>query len=166
MSKVNTKEILQLMINEELHVLFTEPQWTLSQVLREQLGLTACKEACGEGACGACTVIIDGIAIPSCMILAIDQKGKSIETVEGLEKNGVLHPIQEAWIAEYGAQCGFCSPGMIMTAKALLDKNDNPSIDEIKDAMAGNVCLCGNYEHIIGAVQKAASKIQEIANAI
>lgn len=122
--------------------------------------MTGTKEACDEGACGSCTVVVDGQAVPSCMILAIEQDGKRIETIEGLTAAGTLHPIQEAWLEEYGAQCGFCSPGMIMSAKALLDKNPQPSLDEIKAALAGNLCICSNYEHIIKAVQLAADKLR------
>jgi len=166
MHKLTEKNILNCSINGKKQSLMVEAQWTLVYVLREKFGLTGTKEACGEGACGSCTVIIDGVATPACMVLAADQQEKHIETIEGLEKNGKLHPLQEAWIEEYGAQCGFCSPGMIMTAKALLDKTNNPNVDEIKEAMVGNICGGGNDEHIIGAVQNAALKMQGKANAI
>ena len=149
-----------LIVNGRTYELDLEPQWTLSYVLRNKLGLTGCKEACGEGACGACTVIVDGRAVPSCMMLAIEQEGKAIETIESISENGTLHPVQEAWLEEYGAQCGFCSPGMIMSAKALLDKNPQPTENEVKESLAGNICICSNYEHIVNAVQVAAEKIQ------
>ena len=154
-------ESIQLVVNGISHVLFVEPQWTLSYVLRDRMGLTATKEACGQGACGSCTVLVDGQAVPSCMILAVEQDGKTIETLEGLSTRGRLHPLQEAWLEEYAAQCGFCSPGMIMSAKALLDKNPEPSEMEIKEALAGNICICSNYEHIVEAVLSASRKLRE-----
>ncbi len=155
-----SKRITRLIVNGQSHELVLEPQWTLSFVLRNKLGLTGTKEACGEGACGACTVILDGRAVPSCMMLAIEQEGKNIETIEGLFIRGRAHLIQEAWLEEYGAQCGFCSPGMIMSSKALLDKNSKPTESEIKEALAGNICICSNYEHILKAVKVASDKIQ------
>ena len=151
---------VKLTVNGRDLALQIEPQWTLSFVLRNKLGLTGTKEACLEGACGACTVIVDGRAVPSCMMLAVEQAGKSIETIEGLSIDGKLHLLQEAWLEEYGAQCGFCSPGMIMSAKSLLDKNPSPSATEIKDALAGNICICSNYDHIVNAVRVAAGKIK------
>jgi carbon-monoxide dehydrogenase small subunit len=154
------KNFTQLMVNGQTYELILKPQWTLSFVLRNKLGLTGSKEACGEGACGACTVIVDGRAVPSCMMLAIEQEGKKIETIEGLFKRGRAHFIQEAWLEEYGAQCGFCSPGMIMSTKSLLDKNPRPTENEIKEALAGNICICSNYEHIIKSVKLAADKLQ------
>lgn len=152
---------IRLNVNGETHELQVESHLVLSDVLRNQLDLTGAKEACGEGACGACTVLIDGIATPSCMVLAVEQEGKEIETVEGLSKDGKLHPIQEAWLEEYGAQCGFCSPGMIMSTKGLLLKNPDPSEEEIKEALGGNICICSNYEHIINAVKSAANKMSK-----
>ncbi len=148
-----------LNINNEETPLLVEGHWTLSKVLRNGCGLTGTKEACDEGACGACTVLINDVACPACMLLAVEQVGKRIETIEGLSKNGKLHPIQEAWLEEYAAQCGFCSPGFIMVTKALLTKNPNPSEDEIKEAIAGNLCICDNYEHILAAIQSAAKKM-------
>jgi carbon-monoxide dehydrogenase small subunit len=150
---------VKLTVNGRDFELQIEAQWTLSYVLRNKLGLTGPKEACLEGACGACTVIVDGRAVPSCMMLAVEQEGKSIETIEGLSENGELHLLQEAWLEEYGAQCGFCSPGMIMSAKSLLDKNPSPSVTEIKEALAGNICICSNYDHIVNAVMVAAEKM-------
>ncbi len=155
-----TNVSLKLLVNGKDYVLQVEPQWTLSFVLRDKLGLTGAKEACQEGACGSCTVIVDGRAVPSCMMLAVEQEGKSIETIEGLSDGDVIHPLQEAWLEEYGAQCGFCSPGMIMTAKALLDKNPTPTESQIKGALAGNICICSNYEHIVNSVVSAAKKIK------
>lgn len=150
---------IRLTINKAIHTLQIESHWTLSRVLRNGCGHTGTKEACHEGACGACTVLIDGIATPACMVLAIEQEGKDIETIEGLSKGDKLHPIQEAWLEEYAAQCGFCSAGMIMVTKALLAKTLTPTDDEIKEALSGNICICGNYEHIINAVRSAAKKM-------
>jgi aerobic-type carbon monoxide dehydrogenase small subunit (CoxS/CutS family) len=155
-----TAQLIGFRVNGQTHQLMVEPHWTLSFVLRTKLGLTGTKEACDEGACGSCTVVVDGQAVPSCMMLAIEQDGKHIETIEGLSGQGRLHPIQEAWLEEYGAQCGFCSPGMIMSAKALLDKNPQPSSDEIKAALAGNLCICSNYDHIINAIMVASEKLR------
>lgn len=155
-----TAQLINFVVNDQAHQLMVEPHWTLSFVLRTKLGLTGTKEACNEGACGSCTVVVDGQAVPACMMLAIEQAGKHIETIESLSGKGELHPIQEAWLEEYGAQCGFCSPGMIMSAKALLDKNSQPSLEEIKAALAGNLCICSNYEHIINAVRLGAEKLQ------
>ena len=151
--------LIRLTVNGKTHSLPVEPHWTLSKVLRNDCGHTGPKEACDEGACGACTVLINGVATPSCMVLAVEQEGKDIETIEGLSRDGKTHPIQEAWLEEYGAQCGFCSPGMIMTTKELLTKNPNPTTDEIKEALGGNICICSNYEHIINAVRSAARKM-------
>jgi aerobic carbon-monoxide dehydrogenase small subunit len=155
----HTTKFIQLTVNGEIRSLQVETHWTLSKVLRNDCSYTGTKEACGEGACGSCTVLIDGVATPACMVLVVEQEGKDIETIEGLSKDGKLHPIQEAWLEEYGAQCGFCSPGMIMSTKALLSKNPTPSTDEIKEALSGNLCICSNYEHIINAVRSAAKKM-------
>ncbi|MDY0275963.1 MAG: (2Fe-2S)-binding protein [Desulfomicrobium sp.] len=155
----NLKQLIHLNVNGEIQELMVESHWSLSKVLRNGCGHTGLKEACDEGACGACTVLIDGIAVPSCMLLAVEQEGKAIETIEGLSKDGKLHPIQEAWLEEYGAQCGFCSPGMIMSTKALLAHTPDPTDDEIKEALGGNICICNNYEHILNSVRNAARKL-------
>ncbi|MBU1002935.1 MAG: (2Fe-2S)-binding protein [Proteobacteria bacterium] len=159
--KEQQKKLIQLTVNGEVLSLQVEAHWILSKVLRNDCGHTGTKEACGEGACGSCTVLIDGVAVPACMVLAVEQQGKNIETIEGLSTNGKLHPIQEAWLEEYGAQCGFCSPGMIMTTKYLLSKTPDPTDDEIKEALGGNLCICSNYEHIINAVRSAAKKMRK-----
>ncbi len=153
------KKHIKLTVNGEVLPLLVDSHWTLSRVLRNQCGLTGLKEACGEGACGACTVLIDGVAVPSCMVLAVEQQGKDIQTIEGLSRNGALHPLQEAWLEEYGAQCGFCSPGMILSALGLLRRNPQPTDAEIREALGGNICICSNYEHIISAVRNAAEKM-------
>lgn len=133
--------------------------WTLLYVLRELFGFTGSKEACNQGACGACTVIVDGVSVLSCMLLAVEQVGKRIETIEGLQKEEELHPLQEAWLQEYGAQCGFCSPGMIMSAKSFLTRHPHAETDEVKEAMGGNICICGNYEHILNSILKGQEKM-------
>ena len=158
------KQIVELTVNGQHHELALEPHWTLSQVLRNQLGLTGTKEGCAEGACGSCTVIVDGLAVPACMMLAVEQGGKSIQTIEGLNLAGGLHPIQEAWLQEHGAQCGYCSAGMIMSTKALLERIPHPTEAQIKEALAGNICICSNYEHIINAVATAADMMQRRAD--
>lgn len=154
-NKINGKHII-LTINGEDRPLWVESHLTLSEVLRNSFSLTGTKEACEEGACGACTVLIDGTAQLACMLLAVQQEGKAITTIEGLAQNGELHPIQEAWLQEYAAQCGYCSAGMIMSTKSLLNKNPNPTQTEIREALAGNICICSNYEHIFAAVDEAA----------
>jgi aerobic carbon-monoxide dehydrogenase small subunit len=157
-------KLIKLTVNGQSHELAVQPHWTLSRVLRDQLGLTGTKEGCDEGACGSCTVIVEGRAAPSCMMLAVEQEGKSIETIEGLSRPRELHPIQQAWLQEHGAQCGFCASGMIMSAKALLDREPRPSQDRIKEAMAGNLCICSNYDHILNAVNEAAARLEGSAD--
>lgn len=146
-------------VNGESRLARVKSHWTLLHVLREVFGFTGTKEACGEGACGACTVIVDGVPVLSCMMLAVEQAGKKIETIEGLKKGDELHPLQEGWLEEYGAQCGFCSPGMIMSAKGFLRSHPEAEVDEIKEAMGGNICICGNYEHILNAILKGQEKM-------
>ena len=148
---------MKLNVNGEERALSVKPQWTLARVLREDLGLTGTKVACAGGECGACTVIVDGVATASCITLAADCEGKNVETIENLSKNDEKHPLQNAWLEEYGSQCGFCSPGMIMGSKALLDKTPLPTVGQIQDALSGNLCICSNYDHIINSVKKAAT---------
>lgn len=133
---------------------------TLSEVLRERLGLLGTKVACDEGACGACTVIIDEKPMLSCMILANTMEGKKIQTIEGLMEKGTPHPIQEAFLEERGFACGYCTSGFEMTTKAFLNENPNPTADEIKEALAGNICRCSVYEHIENSVKLAAKKMK------
>jgi len=137
--------------------LAVEDHWTLLQLIREELGYTGTKEGCGSGECGACTVIVDGAAVNSCLYLAAEINGRILMTIEGLAApDGTLHPIQKAFVEHGGIQCGFCSPGMIMSAKALLDENAHAAEVEIKEAIAGNLCRCTGYVQIIESI-KAAS---------
>jgi len=134
-----------------------EDHWTLLYLLREKLGLSGTKEGCGSGECGACTVIVDGAAINACLYPAVEVEEKTVLTIEGLASpNGDLHPMQKSFVENGGIQCGFCSPGMIMSATALLEENPTPDDDEIKHAIAGNICRCTGYVQIIDAIKKAA----------
>ena len=134
-----------------------EPRTSLLDIIRENLGLIGAKEGCGKGECGACTVIIDGDAVPSCLVLAAGIEGKEITTIEGIGDNGRLHPLQEAFVRYHASQCGFCSPGMILTAKAFLDRNPNPSEAEVRDVMMSNLCRCTGYEKIVEAIMAVAN---------
>ncbi len=153
-----SEDTITLVVNGEPHTLTVQPQWTLQYVLQELLGLTGTKEFCAEGACGACAVIMDGRPILSCMTLAIECDNQAIETVEGIAKAN--HPLIEAYVKHSCMQCGFCTPGFIVTAKSLLDKNPNPTVDEIKEALVGNLCRCGTYPQHIKAVLEAAKQLQ------
>lgn len=131
-----------------------EPQWTLLYFLREICEMTGTKEGCGYGECGACTVLIDGKAVNSCLYPILEVEGKNVTTIEGLpSRDGSLHPLQQAFIDNGAVQCGFCTPGMIMSAKALLDEKDQPTEDEIRDAIAGNFCRCTGYVKIVDAIK-------------
>jgi carbon-monoxide dehydrogenase small subunit len=135
-------------------------QRLLIDCLRYDLGLTGTKEGCSVGVCGACTVVMDGVLVSSCLTLAVLADGKAITTVEGLAQNGKLHPVQQAFIDFGGFQCGICTPGMVVAAKALLDQNQNPSDDDIKDWMMGNLCRCTGYYKIIESIRGAATRMQ------
>jgi aerobic carbon-monoxide dehydrogenase small subunit len=139
-----------------------EDHWTLLYFIREELGYTGTKEGCGGGECGACTVIVDGEAVNSCLYLAAEIDGKDLVTIEGLaSEDGTLHPLQQAFVENGGIQCGFCSPGMIMSAKALLDKNPNANEAEIKHAIAGNLCRCTGYVQIIDSIKSVSGFYRE-----
>ncbi|MFP4083045.1 MAG: (2Fe-2S)-binding protein [Candidatus Aminicenantes bacterium] len=155
-----SRKRISMTVNGKKHNLMVEPRETLLDVLRERLNLTGAKRICNRGECGGCTVIMDGDAVYACMFLAIRADGKNITTVEGLADHEKLHPVQQAFVEKDGYQCGFCTPGFIMSAKAYLQKNKNPNLDEIKQALSGNLCRCGNYFKIYEAVQAASQKMR------
>jgi carbon-monoxide dehydrogenase small subunit len=150
---------LRLTVNGSSYELGVQPWETLLEVIRDKLGLTGTKEGCGLGECGACTVIMDGKTVNSCLVLAVEADGKQITTIEGLADGDELHPIQEAFIEHGGLQCGFCTPGMIMSAKALLDENPAPSEQDIRRGIAGNLCRCTGYTKIIESIASAAQSM-------
>lgn len=147
------KRTVELKVNGELWEIDVGPHRTLLEVLREDLALTGSKESCGLGVCGACTVIIDGAPALSCLTLAVEVQNREIQTIEGLSKGGQPDPVQLAFVDQGAIQCGFCTPGAIMSSKALLGKNPNPSREEIMDALSGNLCRCTGYKKIIEAVE-------------
>ena len=153
------KRSVLLTVNGERHEVFIEPNLTLLELLREDLNLKGAKEACGIGACGACIVLMDGKPVNACIVLALEAEGKEIETIEGLAKGNDLHPLQRSFIDHYSFQCGFCTPGTIMTAKAFLHRNPKPSRDEVKNGIAGNICRCTGYENIVDGILNAAKEI-------
>lgn len=146
------EKIIQLEINGKEKTLLVNVNQTLLEVLREELGLTGTKKGCNQGECGACTVLINGKPVSSCSLLAVKADGKSVITIEGLAKEGHLHPIQKAFNEKGAIQCGFCTPGMILVTKNLLDQNPNPQLTEIKEAISGNICRCTGYLQIIEAI--------------
>lgn len=151
------KQLIELEINGRIYEAVVNPRDLLIDVIRKKVGLTGSKKGCGEGDCGACTVLIDGKAELACLKLAIACQGKKITTIEGmLQEGGALHPIQQSFVDQGAVQCGFCTPGMIMSAKGLLDRIPMPTIDDIKHEMSGNICRCTGYKKIIEAVEKAA----------
>jgi len=150
------KQEMQFKVNGEEYSVQVDTRRTLLEVLRETLGLTGTKEMCNKGDCGGCTVIMDGKAVLSCLILAIEAQGRDIVTIEGLAKGYELHPIQKAFVDRGAIQCGYCTPGFIMSAKALLDKTPNPTEDEVKEGIANNICRCTSYVQIVEAIQEAA----------
>lgn len=151
------KKIVSVTVNSVLHELAVEPRRTLLELLREDLGLTGTKKGCGIGDCGTCTVLLDGVATFSCLTLAIQADGCSVETVEGLAKDGKLNRLQQAFVDHGAIQCGFCSPGMLMTATELLRRSNNPNEQDIRRAISGNLCRCTGYQKIVEAI-KAASE--------
>jgi carbon-monoxide dehydrogenase small subunit len=152
------KTAITLNVNNETHDIVAYPNRTLLELLRDDLHLTGTKESCGEGVCGSCTVLVDGTPVRSCLTLAIAVQGKEITTIEGLSVGEKLHPVQEAFVNHHAIQCGFCSPGMILTSYALLAENPNPTEKEIRHAISGNVCRCTGYAKIIEAVMSLAEK--------
>ena len=157
------KQLIELQINGESYELAVEPNRTLLDVVRDDLQLTGSKKGCDDGDCGACTVIMDGLPVCACLVLPMDAVGKEILTIEGLAHGTKLHPIQDAFI-QYGAiQCGFCTPGVILAAKSLLDENPDPTDEEIRCGIAGNLCRCTGYVKIVEAIREAAKVMRESA---
>ena len=152
------KTAITLNVNNETYDMVAYPNRTLLEVLRDDLHLTGTKESCGEGVCGSCTVLIDGTPVRSCLTLAVAVQGKEITTIEGLSAGEKLHPVQEAFVNHHAIQCGFCSPGMILTSYALLAENPNPTEKEIRRAISGNVCRCTGYAKIVEAVKSLAEE--------
>ena len=153
--------VLHTTINGEAITAEVDPSISLAQFLRNNLYLTGTKIGCGKGECGACTIIMDGKSVTSCIIPVLRAEGAVIQTIEGVAKNGKLHPLQEEFINQGAVQCGFCTPGMIMSAKALLDENPEPKKEEIREALGGNICRCTGYVNIERAVEAAAQRIQK-----
>lgn len=154
------KELIELKINGDSQELAVSPHRTLLDLLREELGLMGSKDGCNVGECGACTVLIDGEPVLSCLTLAVRCRGRAVVTIEGLAREGKLHPLQEAFVYEGAVQCGYCTPGFIMMAKSILDLNPDPSDKEIRDGLTGNLCRCTGYVKIIRAIRVAAEKIR------
>ena len=150
---------LRVRVNGVEHETIVDPRITLADFLRQDLGLTGTHVGCEHGVCGICNVLVEGRAVRSCLMLAVQVDGRSVETVESLAEGEKLHPIQEAFIEEHGLQCGFCTPGFMMSIKELLDRNPNPSEDEIMDTLGGSICRCTGYQAILRAVQRAAAKL-------
>jgi aerobic-type carbon monoxide dehydrogenase small subunit (CoxS/CutS family) len=152
--------VISLLINGVSHKVDADSTSSLLSVLREQLDLTGTKYGCGEGQCGACTVLMDGVPRRSCLTPIGEAEGKAITTIEGLAKDGILHPLQEAFLAEEAMQCAYCTSGMIMSAAGLLNSDANPSVEKIVEALDGNVCRCGTHPRIVAAVERAAKRLR------
>ena len=150
------KQLITLSVNGESYQVAVEPSTTLLDVLRDDLGLIGAKKGCDLGNCGSCTVLLDGKPVLSCLLLAVEAQDKDILTIEGLAENGQLHPLQQAFIDYSALQCGFCTPGMLLSAKALLDENPQPTEEEVKEAISGNLCRCTGYIEIVEAILKVA----------
>jgi len=158
---VTKKVQVSATVNGETVDFLCEPWQSLLDVLREELHLTGAKEGCNNGNCGACSVLLDGAPVNSCLVLAVEAEGAEITTVEGIAQNGQLHPLQQCFLEGAALQCGICTPGFLVTAKALLDQNPNPTEEQIRFELAGNLCRCTGYDKIIKAVQAAAKNLQE-----
>ncbi len=155
------KRIIHIQVNEQAYELAVEPNLTLADLLRDELGLTGTKKGCELGDCGSCTVILDGRNVNSCLVLAVQADGSNVQTIEGLESDAGLHPLQQAFVEKGAIQCGFCSSGMILSSKLLLDTNQNPDEQEIRAAISGNLCRCTGYQKIVEAVAVAGSEHQK-----
>ena len=153
------RQIINLRINGSPQEVAVEPSWTLLETVREALGYTGAKEGCGTGDCGACSMLVDGRLITSCLMLAPQADGREVISIEGLATNGTLHPVQQAFIDTGGVQCGFCTPGMVMAATDLLTRNPKPKFEEIREGLAGNLCRCTGYTKIFQSVELAAERM-------
>ena len=153
---------IRVTVNGIAHRLFLEPRRTLLDMLRDDLGLTGTNAGCEHGSCGACTVLVDGQSVRSCLMFAVQTNNHEVMTVEGLTHNGEMHPLQKAFWEQQGLQCGFCTPGFLMTACELLQQNPKPSEEEIRHALSGNICRCTGYQHIVDAVRSAAQSTAQI----
>jgi carbon-monoxide dehydrogenase small subunit len=152
---------INLTINERKILISVDEDLRLIDLLRDKLGLIGTMEGCGEGECGACTVIMDGETVNSCLVMAFQADRSNILTIEGMAKDGVLHPVQRAYMEEGAVQCGFCIPGMVLSTKALLDKNPSPNRDEIREGISGNLCRCTGYNKMLNATERAIKYIEE-----
>ncbi len=155
------RRLLRLEVNGEAHELSVEPRRSLAEVLREELGLTGTHLGCEHGVCGACTVLLDGESVRSCLLFAVQAEGARIRTVESLSEGGALHPIQEAFSEQHGLQCGFCTPGFLMATLELLSQEPDPTREQILEALSGNLCRCTGYRDIVRSVEAAARKLRE-----
>jgi carbon-monoxide dehydrogenase small subunit len=154
------KILITCTVNGEEHSVLADTRDTLLDLLRERIGLTGTKEGCGNGNCGACTVLVDGAPVTACLMLAQEAPHHDIVTIEGISEHGKLHPIQQALIERGGTQCGFCTPGIVLSAKSLLDENPSPTAHEIRHAIAGNLCRCTGYDKIVEAIAAAATEMR------
>jgi len=155
------KRVITMYVNGREYEIAVAPNRTLTQVLREELGLLGTKEGCGIGDCGACTVILDGRPVNSCLVLAVQANGSRITTIEGVAEDQNLHPVQQAFVDHGAIQCGFCTPGMVLSAKSLLERNPHPTELEVREAISGNLCRCTGYQKIVEAVQDAAQTMKK-----
>jgi len=158
------KKVIRLTVNGKKYEIAVSSNQTLLDILRNEIGLTGTKEGCGEGDCGACAVLMDGKAVNSCLVPAVGANERDIVTVEGLAEGESLHPLQEAFVEHGAIQCGFCSPGMLISGKALLDRNPHPSEAETRLAISGNLCRCTGYQKIVEAIMSSGEKTEEVAN--
>jgi aerobic carbon-monoxide dehydrogenase small subunit len=152
------KRLINITVNQKKYELAIETNMTLADMLREELKLTGTKKGCGLGECGACTVLLDGKPVSSCLVLAIEADNREVTTIEGIETEKGLHPIQQAFVEKGAIQCGFCTPGMVLSAKALLDENQHPDEQDIRKAISGNLCRCTGYQKIVEAVQSVSAR--------
>ena len=160
---MGTKQLVSTTINGETRQILCEARQSLLEVLRDEVGLTGCKEGCNNGNCGACSVLLDGEPVNSCLVLGLEIEGKNISTIEGIAEGGELHAVQQCFLEGAALQCGICTPGFIVTAKALLDKNPGASEEEIRFQLAGNLCRCTGYDKIIRAVMEAGKQMADTA---